>query len=40
MDHLVRFVNEHPVQAVWSVICLLMALIGSLVGGLLGQLIF
>lgn len=35
-----RLVNDHPIQAWWAVLCFVMAVLGSLVGGLLGQLIF
>lgn len=32
--------KEHQVQVVWAAVCFVMGLVGSLIGGFLGQLIF
>lgn len=37
---IVRIVRDHPVQAGWMLACFIMGVLGSLIGGALGQLIF
>jgi hypothetical protein len=38
--YIVRFLRDHPVQVTWCFVCLVMGIVGSLIGGFLGQLIF
>lgn len=40
MTPYVRFLRDHPVQLGWALTCLCLGILGSLVGGFLGQVIF